>query len=459
MNKIKLNKKIVDQLKSKNIINNSSSIQIKNLNHIYNDTGNFFANNTGNLILELNNEKAWYWNKDIELIMTIKNINNIERKIKISNKEMEIKNLKNRYIISTNEQYPIVKQENKFVVKNIKNKIELKITLLKGDTINWELNVLNKNSLDLNIYFNNNLLKIIESTLIDNFENKMNNIIYKKLMQYQYNKIFNPTNVMGYNCLSKEIKDLIDIDSYKNLSENLISKKIKNNSNDGLKIKILDKIIKSSLENKKRIKKISSNYENILEKNTKYFYDLNKKSEIIENMEFKNNNLKLKNNSLSIANKKQKEKINKLNGNINKLYSKISILNKEKNKLNDFENKFNTIVLKNYIRRITFMNTKIIKKNIFFKKKNKSLEEINCTLKNINSSYKQKESKFIKNLNSIKVKLNKESLKKRKLNDQIYIMKNNYEYELKKKLKKEREKINFNAAKEISNIYKNKKYV
>ena len=459
MNKIKLNKKIVDQLKSKNIINNSSSIQIKNLNHIYNDTGNFFANNTGNLILELNNEKAWYWNKDIELIMTIKNINNIERKIKISNKEMEIKNLKNRYIISTNEQYPIVKQENKFVVKNIKNKIELKITLLKGDTINWELNVLNKNSLDLNIYFNNNLLKIIESTLIDNFENKMNNIIYKKLMQYQYNKIFNPTNVMGYNCLSKEIKDLIDIDSYKNLSENLISKKIKNNSNDGLKIKILDKIIKSSLENKKRIKKISSNYENILEKNTKYFYDLNKKSEIIENMEFKNNNLKLKNNSLSIANKKQKEKINKLNGNINKLYSKISILNKEKNKLNDFENKFNTIVLKNYIRRITFMNTKIIKKNIFFKKKNKSLEEINGTLKNINSSYKQKESKFIKNLNSIKVKLNKESLKKRKLNDQIYIMKNNYEYELKKKLKKEREKINFNAAKEISNIYKNKKYV
>ena len=338
---------------------------------------------------------------------------------------MEIKNSKKRYLINTNELYPIIEENGKFIIKNIKNKNNIEFTLLKGDTIDWQINILNKNSLDINIYFNNDLLKIVENTLVSNFEKELNNIIYKKMMQYQYNKIFEPINVMGHKYLGKEIKDMLNIQSFKNLNDNIKDKNIKK---EDLKIKILDKIIKSNIDNKKRIEKISENYENILEKNTKYFYDLNKKSEIIENMEFKNNNLKLKNNSLSIVNKKQKDEILNLNKKINQ---------KNKESKNTFEKKFNNVVLRKYIQRITFMNTKIIKKNKFFKKRNKSLLEINNNLKNINLSFQQKESNLLKNLNNIKVKLNKESLKKKNLDNQISIMKNNYEYEL-KKIKKRR---------------------
>ena len=72
-------------------------------------------------------------------------------------------------------------------------------------------------------------------------------------MQFQYNKIFDPVDVMGYKCLSNEIKDVINIKPYKEISKNLVNKKIYNS--DNLKIKILDKIIKSNIENKNKLKK------------------------------------------------------------------------------------------------------------------------------------------------------------------------------------------------------------
>lgn len=135
--------------------------------HVYNGKGNYTAKNIGDITFSFNNESAWMWNKTIEI------------SFKIGSKDGEIKNI---HFDDTQRDYRLVhdenvilteKGENVFLIDNIKYKSFLTISLNNGDTISWDFDVKNRNSIDFNVYFKIDYLRILRKILSKNIDDKM----------------------------------------------------------------------------------------------------------------------------------------------------------------------------------------------------------------------------------------------------------------------------------------------
>lgn len=165
--KTELDKEILKQ-DSLNCIN-YEEIQLKDGEniHVYNGTGNYTAKNIGDITFSFNNENAWVWNKTIEI------------SFKIGSKDGEIKNIhldntQKDYRLTHNENVILTeKGKNVFLIDNIKYKSFLTISLNNGDTISWKFDVKNRNSIDFNVYFKIDYLRILRKILSKNIDDKM----------------------------------------------------------------------------------------------------------------------------------------------------------------------------------------------------------------------------------------------------------------------------------------------
>jgi len=164
--KTELDKEILKH-DSLNCINNEE-IQLKDGEnvHVYNGTGNYTAKNIGDITFTFNNETAWVWNKTIEI------------SFKIGSKDGEIKNIhlddtKRDYRL-THDENVILKEKGKnvFLIDNIKYKSFLTISLNNGDTISWNFDVKNRNSIDFSVCFKIDYLRILRKILSKNIDDK-----------------------------------------------------------------------------------------------------------------------------------------------------------------------------------------------------------------------------------------------------------------------------------------------
>ena len=153
-------------------------------NHVYATEGKFHTDFQGDLILSFNNQNSWYYNKDIELELNMTN-----------NRLVDISEVTDDNSLSHIPR--INDNENKFIIKNIKNSIDLKIRLEKDDTVEWSFKVLDNHSIDFDMSFSYDNLGILD----DKFS-KLNELSNYKISRELYisdlhKKIENQNIVIG----------------------------------------------------------------------------------------------------------------------------------------------------------------------------------------------------------------------------------------------------------------------
>ena len=173
-----LKKSLESELKSNERFNGISTIEIplkeEQSTHIYQSSGNYIADHLGQIVLTFSNETAWYWNKDLELTL------------KIGSKDGELKPItleeSGEYsLIRNGDEVEISKNGDTFLIKNIKKRFNLGVNLNTGDIISWNINVLNKNSIDFKAEFKIDYLKILKKTLERNVDNEKVELLNKEL--------------------------------------------------------------------------------------------------------------------------------------------------------------------------------------------------------------------------------------------------------------------------------------
>lgn len=212
-----LKKSLESELKSNERFNGISTIEIplkeEQSTHIYQSSGNYIADHLGQIVLTFSNETAWYWNKDLELTL------------KVGSRDGELKPItlekSGEYsLIRNGDEVEISKNGDTFLIKNIKKRFNLGINLNTGDIISWNINVLNKNSIDFKAEFKIDYFKILKKTLEKNVDNEKVELLNKELklkkqtideynkINYQLNTKLNSEKISNNN-LSKviEIKD------------------------------------------------------------------------------------------------------------------------------------------------------------------------------------------------------------------------------------------------------------
>ena len=345
-------------------------------------------------------------------------------------------------ICLSKEMFKPIKNGETIEIKGLKYNAKLLFLLNKNDTISYEFNVMNLNTIDYKTYYHINYLDLLKE-LITNDKNKIELLKLKeKLSIHKEN--------------TKKNKELIE--TYKlsdNINAKLINELKSKNELLNQQIKYLklqeDKILNANIKAKNNDFKIINNLK--LENNL-----LNEELE-----KFKNNNERIteENKNLTKNNNLLQFDMADLEYENDKL---TSDLNEQKQKLKNSENKdLEKEISKNTIKKLHDENKKLHDENKKLHDENKKINNniVNLELKNNNlvkNNYNltQKEKKIQKNLQSSKIKLNKYM----KQCDDTKNTFNLFKLNIKNQFDNEKRK-NPNARKELSKIYKNinKKFI
>jgi hypothetical protein len=166
-------------------------------NHVYSTEGEFHTDFQGDLILSFNNKNAWYYNKDIQLELNVTN-NRLVDVCKITDNSLsQITRIDNN--------------ENKFIIKDIKSSVDLKIRLEKNDTVGWSFKVLDNNSIDFNMSFSYDNLGVLNDVFLE--LNELNNYktSHELYISDLHRKIENQYIIIGDNeHIIKELNTIIN---------------------------------------------------------------------------------------------------------------------------------------------------------------------------------------------------------------------------------------------------------
>lgn len=496
-----LKKSLETELKNNERFNGISNIGIPLKNeettHIYNSSGNYTSDHLGQFILSFSNETAWYYNKDLEITLSIGSKDGLIKPINLDEDDEYFLGMSGDNNVSID-----IIDENKFLVKNIKTTVNLFINLNNGDTISWNINVLNKHSIDYNANFKIDYLRILNKTLEKNVKNEKVTLLTKELeiknnqiknlkenisnlnknlqekdFQLNNEKIANNTLNNVIKCKNKEIEE--HIEKY-NICNRINNEKI----NENMKLltiieqkNLLFKINKSNNEKfkkenadlksknadlKSKLEKLRNNYENILNRNLFYKEDIKKKNEILEKKYWElinNNKAKL---NLEFKLKTEKHKFEKIDKNNQKLINDIAFIINNKDiyinnlKNNIFENidliKVQLSSIKYKYEKLSIENNKKIKKNKNFKIDLSAFEEEfkNKVLKRHIFILEKKLNKVVKNKKISEQTLSELTSQNKHLLKINHINKNN-----EKKLKENLEKAKIKLNKEVNYNKKN----
>lgn len=425
--------------KSLNFITNHNKNQIelteKESIHVKKGSGNYNCQYNCYFVIEFDNTTAWVWSKDINLKVTIGSLDGSIKTLKLIDSLEDIDHDQRNVICLTKEMSKPIKNGETIEIKGLKYNTKLLFFLNKNDTISYEFDVMNLNTIDYKTYYHINYLDLLKELITDD-KNKIELLKLKeKLSIHKEN--------------TKKKKELIE--TYK-LSDNINAKLINElrlkNELLNQQIKYLklqeDKIMKANIKAKNNDFKIINNLKsenNLLSEELQKFKNNN------ERITEENKNLTKNNNLLQFDMADLEYENDKL----------TSDLNEQKQKLKNSENKdLEKEISKNTIKKLYDENKKLYDEN---KKINNNI--INLKLKNdnlIKNNYNltQKDKKIQKNLQSSKIKLNKYM---KECDDRKNTF-NLFKINIKNQFDNEKRK-NPNTRKELSKIYKNinKKFI
>jgi len=235
-------KKVLSKDMENNLLISAKTAIYKDKNkfdHIYSYSDTFKCNHNGFIEFEFNNEKAWFWNKDIEVSLKI-----TDREIKLNDFFTEFENIE--YL-----------GDNKFLFKKIKKECSFMIKMEKDEVLDWSFSVWDNNSIDFKLFF-----KIDYLGVLDNFI-RLNDILEDEIsikkfyiddLEQKANK-----NEKVINSQQGIIEDL----NYNINKEDKTIKSLKDRIKD-LESKLEDKKNKTKEKNNKDIFDFSNSQNNLL---------------------------------------------------------------------------------------------------------------------------------------------------------------------------------------------------
>ena len=119
-------------------------------NHIYSYSDTFKCLHNGFIEFEFNNESAWFWNKDIKVILEID-----DKKIKLTDLFTDYENIE-------------MIGDNNFLFSKIKQICSFMIKLEQGETLKWSFEVMDNNSIDFKLFFRIDYLGVLENYIKKN---------------------------------------------------------------------------------------------------------------------------------------------------------------------------------------------------------------------------------------------------------------------------------------------------
>lgn len=405
-----------------NFITNHNKNQIeltdKESVHVKKGSGNYNCQYNCYFVIEFDNTTAWVWSKDINLKVTIGSSDGSIKALKLVDSPKQTDSNQRNVICLTEETYKPVLNKEIIEIRGLKYNTKLMFFLKKDDTISYEFNVTNLNTIDYKTYYQINYLDLLKELMTNNNDKSELLKLREKLLVQQNNTKTNNELINKY----KETE---------NINNNLINElKIKNNLlNEQINyLKLQDsKIMKTNNESKKNdlkiINKLKTDNKFLSEKLDKLDYDYNQTIE-------ENKNLKQNNNLLQFDIAELEYENDKL----------ISDLNEQKkNKNNDLEKELS----KNTIKKLYDENKKLHKNIINLESKNENLKKTNYNLN-------QKDKKIQKNLQSSKIKLNQYIKQCSETKSRFNLLKLN----IKSQFDNEKKKYP-NYKKNLNKIYKN----
>ena len=348
--------------------------------HVYKSQSNYTAEQIGEIIFSFDNSNAWYYNKNIEIEFNIGNKDGEIKKIGLADEfdhkihfegDINLKNL----------------GENKFLLENIKYNCRLFINLNNGDTISWNLKVQNNNSINFNVKYKIDYLKILQVKLERNVENDKVDLLNKEItikngeikelkenLQVKENKLndleidliqknIKTINLNKINELKQvDLKELNDkLETYEKKYDELNIKFINSTDNHKKEIELLKKTSKeekNKLEDK--IYEVSECWdeeigqkEKLIKENKKEFIKIldEERRKYNNNIELLNNKIEEKNNLL-IDEKKKTILYNLKLDNLSESFEKKTFeINRLANLCDDKDKQIMDITKKNNIMR------------------------------------------------------------------------------------------------------------
>lgn len=141
-------KKVLSKDMENNLLISAKTAIYKDKNkfdHIYSYNDTFKCKHNGFIEFEFNNEKAWFWNKDVVVSLNIP-----DKKIKLNDFFTEFENIE--YL-----------GNNKFLFKKIKNECSFMIKMEKDEVLDWSFSVCDKNSIDFKLFFRIDYLGVLDN--------------------------------------------------------------------------------------------------------------------------------------------------------------------------------------------------------------------------------------------------------------------------------------------------------
>lgn len=354
--------------------------------HVKKGSGNYNCQYNCYFVIEFDNTTAWVWSKDIDLKVTIGSSDGSIKTLKLVDSIEQTDSNQRNVICLTDETYKPVLNKEIIEIRGLKYNTKLMFFLKKDDTISYEFNVTNLNTIDYKTYYQINYLDLLKELMTNNNDkNELLKLREKLLTQDKHIKKNNEL-IKTYKTAENINNSLINELKTKN---NLLSEKL-----DKLKFNY-DQTVEENKNLRQNNNLLQFDIADLEYENDKLISDLNEQKKNIKDN--KNNNLERELSKNTI--KKLYNENTKLHNNIISLESKNKILKKTNYNLNQKDKK----IQKN-------LQSSKIKLNQYIKECSETKSRFDLLKLNIKTQFDQEKRKnpdYKKNLNKIYKNINK----------------------------------------------------
>ena len=478
--------------KSLEFIKNHNKNQIKLADsesiHIKKGSGNYNCQYNCYFVIEFDNNTAWVWNKDIDLKVSIGSSDGSLKTLKLID-SLEKIDPKCRNAINLNEESNVPTMNKETIeIRGLRYNTKFIFFLEKDDTISYEFQVFNKNTIDYKTYYQINYLDLLKELLTNNGNDELIKLKEQMDTYRQYNNK-NKELITQYkesdeinNKLINELKlkNKVLNDAYENASLELnnVTNKYEDVANE------LTEVSAENAEYTKRCKTLASENKELIDELNNLKSECGdlvvsgeKQMNDFQLLTVDNDSLTKKNIILESANKiligKNKElydAVDELKKQIDELTEQIKVIQKDHSLL-EFEladtEYDNDKLMTEYKDLLRVLNNKQIDDKLdkelcsgtikklynkigYMYNKIKVLRECNDQLKKTNHNLTEKDRKMNKNLQSSKIKLNRYMKESTENKNRFDLLKLN----VKNQFNNEKKKLNPSVAKELDRIYK-----
>ena len=136
--------------------------------HVKKGSGNYNCQYNCYFVIEFDNTTAWVWSKDIDLKVTIGSSDGSIKTLKLVDSIEQTDSNQRNVICLTEETYKPVLNKEIIEIRGLKYNTKLMFFLKKDDTISYEFNVTNLNTIDYKTYYQINYLDLLKELMTNN---------------------------------------------------------------------------------------------------------------------------------------------------------------------------------------------------------------------------------------------------------------------------------------------------